>query len=684
MSAAMDDSDRDNSSENESSVADSVDTETQPGEVPTQLLVAIAPDEEPDYAEQVLRAGRRFAGALGTKWAVVCVETPVILGVRGPGRDSRAEVFRLAESLGAETVTLQASSASEALMQYAELSGAGTVVLGAARRRVRLGRGSATVPAQLLREGIDADVIIVPRDPPGKTAGLEAGDSLPWPQSNRWTPYIAAVGLTGLCTALALPMLDHFDLIDMVMVYMLGATIAALRLGRGPAILCALTNIAAFDYLFIPPRFSFWVSDPHYAVTFGVMLAVASIIASLVAAVRQQTVAAIKRERRTAVLYAMTSEFAVTRNAAVMASVAERHIGDVTQGRAVVLMRDEDGKLREFRGAGHGSRINVNMQVSAWVFEHQQRAGLGSDHHPAERAMYLPLLGSQDAQGVLVVTPQDRRYALLPDQRRLLETLASQLALALERVHLVEVVQAARLAAERAALRNTLLASISHDLRTPLSAIAGAGSMMAHEDFPLDLHRRTTLGRLIEDKARDMTELLSNVLELMRLETAASVVKGDWHALEDMVGQMLRQMESRLEGRQIRTDIPSDTPVVFVEARLIVQMLNNLVENCIKYTPPQTVITVAASTTEDAVIVSVEDNGPGFPLQNPERLFDKFERGRVEDNKGGVGLGLAICRAIARLHRGDIRGLRGAGGGARVEVSLPRTPWRSTDTMVAS
>jgi two-component system, OmpR family, sensor histidine kinase KdpD len=611
------------------------------------------------------------------------VETPVILGVRGPGRDSRAEVFRLAESLGAETVTVQASSAPEALLQYAELCGAGTVVLGTPRRRVRLWRGSETVPAQLLRQGIDADVIIVPRDPPGKTAVSEPGGSVPWLRSNRWTPYVAAVGLTALCTALALPMLDHFDLIDMVMVYMLGATIAALRLGRGPAIFCALTNIAAFDYLFIPPRFSFWVSDPHYVVTFAVMLAVASIIASLVSAVRQQTVAAINRERRTAVLYAMTSEFAVTRNSSVMASVAERHIGDVTQCGAVVLIRDENGQLRDGRGE-RGNRTNVNMQVCAWVFEHQQRAGLGSDQYPAERAMYLPLMSSQDTQGVLVVTPQDRRNALLPDQRRLLETLASQLALALERVHLVEVVQAARLAAERAALRNTLLASISHDLRTPLSAIAGAGSMMAHEDFPLDLHRRTTLGRLIEDKARDMAELLSNVLELMRLETATSIVKGDWQALEDMVSQMLQQMESRLGGRQIRTDIPSDTPVVFVEARLIVQLLTNLIENCIKYTAPQTVITVAANATEDAVIVSVEDNGPGFPLQNPERLFHKFERGRVEDNKGGVGLGLAICRAIARLHRGDIRGMRGASGGARVEVSLPRTPWRSTHAVADS
>jgi two-component system sensor histidine kinase KdpD len=664
----------------EAGEADTDDAETQRGEPYARLLVAIAPDEEPDYAEQVLRAGRRFAQALGAKWVVVCVETPVMLGVGRPGRDSSVELFRLAESLGADTVTLEAPTAAEALLQYAKLCEAGTLVLGAPRHRLRIWPASNTVPAQLLRQGINTEVIIVPRDPPARVDS-ESGAAAHWLQSKRWTAYVGAMGLTALCTAVALPMLDHFDLIDVVMVYMLGATLAALRLGRGPAVLCAVANIGAFDYLFIPPRFSFWVSDPHYVVTFAVMLGVASIIATLVSAVRQQTVSAINRERRTAVLYAMTSEFAITRNAANMVSVAERHIADVSQSRAIVLTRDEHGQLQNCRAGGAN---RVNMQLCKWVFEHQKPAGLGSEKHPAEGAMYLPLSGSQDAQGVLVVTPRDRRRALLPEQRRLLEALASQLALALERVHLVEVVQAARLAAERAALRNTLLASISHDLRTPLSAIAGAGSMMAHEDFPLDLHRRTTLGRLIEDKARDMTELLSNVLELMRLETATSVVKGEWQPLEDLVGQMLRQVESRLGGRQIRVEIPPDTPAVFAEARLIVQMFTNLVENCIKYTPPQTLITLAVRTTEELVTISVEDNGPGFPLQNPERLFDKFERGRVEDNAGGVGLGLAICRAIARLHRGEIRGMRGTTGGARVEITLPRKPWRASDAMAAT
>jgi two-component system sensor histidine kinase KdpD len=641
-----------------------------------RLVVAIAPDEEYVYAEQILRAGRRFATALCAQWTVVCVETPLKLGLVNAARDSRLELFRLAESLGAETVTLEASTAAEALTQYVDLCDAGTLLLGAPRQRLRLRPGHSTLLSQIMRHGPVANVIVVPRDSSHHAQDADAHSGY-WFRPRRWTAYLGALGLTGLCTAVALPMLDHFDLIDMVMVYMLGATLASLRLGRGPAVLCSVANIAAFDYFFIPPRFSFWVSDPHYVVTFVVMLGVALIIASLVSAVRQQTVSAVARERQTAVLYALSRELAVTRDASTMAAVAERHITEVMRSRVIALTWDEHGRLTDPLPARDGRSRRVDRKICEWVMEHRQRAGLGSEHFASERDVYLPLIGSQEPHGVLIVTPVDRRRAMLPEQGRLLENLATQVALALERVRLVEVVQRARLAAERAVLRNTLLASISHDLRTPLSAIAGAGSMMAHEGFPLDLHRRTTLGRLIEDKARDMTELLTNVLELMRLETADSVVKGEWQPLDELVSQTLQQAESRLGSRQLHVDIPAGTPPIYVEGKLIVQMLNNLVENCIKYTPPGTIITIAAHATEQNVIISVEDDGPGFPLADPDRLFDKFERGRVEDNAGGVGLGLAICRAVARLHGGEIRGLQGSSGGARVEIILPRKPWKA-------
>jgi two-component system sensor histidine kinase KdpD len=636
-----------------------------------KVLVAIAPDETVDRAEQLLVAADRFAKAMSAELLVVSVETPTFLATSQAEQSLLVELSRLAQSIGAVTATLVAASPQDALLEYARLHGVRTLVLGAARPRIgRLLLRRSTAGA-LVRSGLEADLVVIARDPDGDVDRRGGASGVRAPGLKWFLCYLAALCLTGLCTAIALPMLDHFDLIDMVMVYMLGATFAAMRLGRGPAVFTSLANIAAFDYFFVPPRFSFFVSDPHYFVTFGVMLAVAIVIANLVTAVRQQTAAAAARERRTAALYAMTRELTVTRDADTVVMVAERHIAEVSQGRALVLVHDQAGQLQSRRDSG--SR-QPNLAAVQWVVEHQQRAGLGAPHFSTEQSMYFPLVGSQDVRGVLVVRPSDTRRALLPEQTRLLESLAHQLALALERVRLAEAAQAARLIAERAALRNTLLASISHDLRTPLSAIAGAGSMMAHESFSQDPHRRTTLGRLIEDKARDMSELLSNVLELIRLETGKPGIKREWHSLEDLIGLTLRQNKGRLIGRRMLVNVPADFPMLFVEGSLIVQMLSNLVENCTKYTPAETTVVIRADVADSNAVISVEDDGPGFPPGDLERLFDKFERGRTEGNIVGVGLGLAICRAVARLHGGDIRAVRVKSGGARFEITLPLKP----------
>jgi two-component system sensor histidine kinase KdpD len=260
---------------------------------------------------------------------------------------------------------------------------------------------------------------------------------------------------------------------------------------------------------------------------------------------------------------------------------------------------------------------------------------------------------------------------MLPEQLRLLDAIADQLALALERARLAEVAHAAHLAAERAVMRNTLLASISHDLRTPLSAIAGAGSIVAQSNFALDVYRRVTLGRLIEDKARDMTDLLTNVLELVRLESGADVLNKDWYSLSDLIGLAVTQHESRLTGWQIKIDVPADLPLLCVDSSLIVQLLSNLLENVAKYTPPGTRVCLSARREGALIRLVVEDSGPGLGIDAPDRLFEKFVRGRVEDNQGGIGLGLAICRAVARLHSGDIRAADSALGGARFEITIP-------------
>ena len=637
-----------------------------------RMIVTIAPDEDADFAERLVRAGRRYAVALDLDWTVVCVETPPLLSSPKLERDARLEVFRLAESLGAETVTLDAAVPAAAVAAYAKLHGIQTIVVGAARSTNRPRFFRRPTMAALVKQNSGAELVVIGR------GSASAADNDDWLTSARvtesahWVSYAGALGITVLTTLVSLPLLDHVDIIDIVMVYMLGATLVALRLGRGPTVLAALANVAAFDFFFVPPKWSFYVSDSQYFITFGVMFGVSIIIANLVAVVRKQSIAAGGRARTSAALYALSRELAAMRDSDAMAATAARHVAAESQGPVIVLLRDKQGQLHQPAGeANRKSSRTPESAICEWVAEHRLRAGLGSEAFPAERAMYLPLIGSHECIGVLVLWPFDTRRALLPEVMRVIEALTGTLALALERVHLAEVAEAARLAAERAALRSTLLASISHDLRTPLSAIAGAGSMMAHESFTLDAHRVGTLGRLIEDKARDMTELLSNVLELMRLETGPGALKRDWHSVDDLVGQALQRNQGRLALWRVRVMLPPKLPTLRVDGGLIVQMFSNFLENCIKYTPPGTVITIAAATDSDLMQIVLEDNGPGFGVADPELLFDKFARGRLESNISGVGLGLSICRAIARLHLGDVHARPSQSGGARFEITLP-------------
>jgi two-component system sensor histidine kinase KdpD len=312
----------------------------------------------------------------------------------------------------------------------------------------------------------------------------------------------------------------------------------------------------------------------------------------------------------------------------------------------------------------------IDLEAAQWAVRQGARVGVRAQHRPEAATVYLPLTGARTTLGVLIAQPSLPGH-FIPEQLRLLEAFAGQLASSLERARLAEIANAAHLAAESAAMRNTLLASISHDLRSPLAAISGAGSIVAQCEFKLDVHRRVTLGKLIEDKARDMSDLLSNVLELVRLECDPAVLARDWHNLQDLVGLAIQRNEGRLAGWEIITDIPDELPMLSVDSQLLVQLLSNLLENAGKYTPPGTRITIAAKLEHMRLRITVEDDGPGWGERDPERLFEKFSRGHTESSVGGVGLGLSICRAIAHLHGGEIRAVNTALGGVRLEIELP-------------
>jgi two-component system, OmpR family, sensor histidine kinase KdpD len=634
-----------------------------------RFMIAIAPD---DQAEQLVRVGKRFADALDAEWLVVSVETPPLLKLSERERNRRIAVLRLAESLGAETVTLDGPSAAETLIEYARLRNITRIVVGESKRhgwRALLRRSTV---AQLVRRGRGFDVSVIARQDATTPQAPAHGVTTRAPI--RWDRYWMALAISAACTGVAALIFPHIELTNIVMVYLLGATVAALRLGRGPASVTAFVNVATFDFCFVPPRFSFAVSDLQYLLTFAVMLVVALVIANLVASVRAQTRVAGARERRTALLYAMSRELAATRSFGNMARVAIKHVAETFASQAVVLMPGTGGRLRRPEGAPiAGSLEQADLSVAQWVFDHDRPAGLGTDTLPAAAAQYLPLAGTGRTLGVLAVRPSQPRRLLLPEQRHLLETFAGQIALAIERAQMAEQAELARVAAETESLRNTLLASISHDLRTPLAVIIGASSALSDPNLTLQPEDRAKLAKSIDTKAREMSELISNVLDLMRFEAGETHLRRDWQTVDDLVGTALTRLNGRFGDRAVDVALPTDLPAVFVDAPLITQVLVNLLDNAIKHTPPGTRIHVSADSQDDAVRITVEDTGPGLPPGDPERLFAKFQRGREESNAGGAGLGLAICQAIVRAHGGQITAKRRPEGGAEFVFTLPTT-----------
>jgi two-component system, OmpR family, sensor histidine kinase KdpD len=640
-----------------------------------RLIVAPGPDAQ---AEQLVRAGKRLADALDAEWTVLYVETPAMLKLSESQRNRRVDVLRLAESLGAETVTLDGPSAADVILEYARTRKATRIVVGTPKRRGWRALVKPSTVTDLVRRAGPIDVIAIGPGGSGSTAGLATATraarvaQAPPKTEFPWQRYGWAFATTLAATAVDWIMYSHFELTNLVMVYLLGAAIAGLRFGRGPAIMTSIANVAAFDFFFVPPRFTFAVSDFQYLVTFAVMLVVAFAIASLTANVRQQTRIAGHRERRTAALYAMSRELARTRGVTNMAAVAVRHVNDVFASQAMVLLPGTDGRLRYPRDAqAQASLWRADLSIAQWVYHHNEPAGLGTNTLAGAKAFYLPIHGSKQTFGVLAVLPSNPRRILLPEQRHLLETFAGQLALAIERALLAEESEAIRVAAEAESLRNTLLASISHDLRTPLAVITGASTALVDPAVTLDADARARLAASIADKAQEMSELISNVLDLMRFEAGEVKLRRDWQTVDDLVGTALGRLRERLKDYAVVVKLPNDLPAIHVDAPLVIQVLVNLLENVTRHTPPGTRTEISGEAEDRAVRLAVDDNGPGLPPGDPERLFAKFQRGRDESNSGGAGLGLAISRAIVNAHGGQIHAMPRPGGGARFQFTLP-------------
>ena len=493
-------------------------------------------------------------------------------------------------------------------------------------------------------------------------------------RKRRWPGYAWAAIAVALATGIATLMDPFFEPANQVMIYLLAVTLVAMRLGRGPSVAAAVASVVAFDFFFVAPRGSFAVSDTEYLITFGVMLVVGLIISGLAANIRTRARIAGYREQRTAALYAMSRELGTAEDLEEMLRIAVKHLGQVFESQAVILLPDRDGRIQYPRGAGTSASLRgADLSVAQWVFDHKEPAGLGTDTLPGALAHYLPLPGSQALIGVAAILPANPRRLFVPEQQRLLETFASQIALALERAQLGAAAKASALSAESERLRNALLAAISHDLRTPLASIVGASSSLLERAERMDAPARAELARAIHEEAGRMSGLIDNVLDMARLESGAASLNRQWHPLEEIVGATLKRLDRVLAGFRVVTHLPEDLPLVNVDGVLIGQLLANLLENAAKYTPAGTTISISAEVGHEELVVSVADEGPGLPPGEEERVFDKFHRAVPEGAQSGVGLGLSICKAIVQAHGGTIAAENLPAGGAVFRFTLPLT-----------
>lgn len=627
------------------------------------LLACVGPGAASD---KVVRSAARLAQQLGLDWHAVHVETAKALGDAARLRVQRT--LELAKSLGARTAVLSAPEVAAALVGYAREHNLSRLVVGR-RESAWHWPGRLSLAEALSRQTGDMDVLQVALPTAAREAQVPARQALGLLSPQTLRGYAAACVGVGLTTLLALPLLDFMAPTNIAMLFLLTVVGVALKYGRPAAALSALLGVAAFDVVFVEPRWTFAVSDAQYLVTFAVLLLVGLVIGQLAAGLQAQAKAAQERERRVRGLYAMSRDLGAALVPEQVAEIAARFLrAEFGVASAVLAPPLQPSTGRELLAVLPGAGVQPDLGVAQWAFDHGQPAGQGTNTLPASHCLMLPLTAPMRLRGVLAVESKGRRW--LPDERELLDTCAALLAISLERIHYIEVAQQSTLQIESERLRNSLLTAISHDLRTPLAALVGLADALRLAPPALS-PAQAEVTEAMRRSALRMSALVSNLLDMAKLQSGSVQLNRQWMPLQEVVGTALANMEESLTGREVGVELPAELPLLQLDAVLIERVLVNLLENAAKYTPPGSPIRISARVAGRQMEIDIADEGPGFPAGREAQLFDKFERGDRESSTPGVGLGLAICKAIVEAHGGRISAHNGARGGACVRMELP-------------
>ena len=617
-----------------------------------RLLVGVAGNAGD---ERLVREAARLAQKLEADWIVVHVAAHQGRGARR--YLTAMKTLALAAEFGADTATLPGMDVAEALAACAREHNANRLVLGHHPRQAwRFWHQS--VSDRISRHHPQIDQIVIAHGLlPGKPPVIEKTA----PAAGTTLAYLWASLACFAASAVAALLLQVFDLANVVMLFLLTVVLVALRFGRGPGVWAAMLAVLCFDFFFVQPRYSFTVNDTQYFFTFALMLGIALITGQLTARLRHEARTAAARERRATSLARLARDLSAALTVEHISEVALRTFSGVFEARVGLALPDAADGVHSVSASG----LPIDDSIAQWTYDHGQAAGQGTDTLSAAKGCYLPLKAPMRVRGVLVLELAQSERLNDPQERRLLEACMSQLAIALERVHFVEVAQSTLVQMEGEKMRNTLLAAISHDLRTPLTTLIGAADTALPHAPPGPL---TELLNGIHEQATSMQRLIENLLDMARMQERGVRLNRQWHSLEEVVGSALRQLREPLALHRVRTTLDPQLPLVDIDALLIERVLVNLLDNAAKYTPPGTVITVAARAVADTIVLEVSDTGPG---KAPANLFEPFARGQQESSVAGIGLGLALAKRIVEAHGGHIHANPGQARGMHFIITLP-------------
>ena len=594
----------------------------------------------------VVRHAKRMADSLKAPWTAVHVETGRDLNLGEAERDRIAEAMRLAERLGAETVTLPGQDVADTIAEYARANNVTHIIIVQQPRAWWRELFYGSLAQQLIRKSGGAGVHVLGRNSDASKPRefvVRTGEA---------RAYLGSLAFVAVSLGGALLLHQRLGVASVAMAFLTAVLVSAVVYGLWPALFASFVSVLAYNFFFLPPLYTFTIADPENVAAlffFGVTAVIAS---NLTARVRAQAIVARQRARTTEELYQFSRKLASAANLDDLLWATVHQIALMLKVRVVILL-PEDGRVAVRAGFPPEDMLDdADLAAAKWSWERNRTAGRGSDTLPGAKRLFMPMNTGRGAVGVVGIDSDEPGPILTPDQHRLLDALADQAALAIERVNLVEDVDRARLVAETDRLRAALLTSISHDLRTPLASILGSATSLSEA---MDASTRLDLIHNIQDEAERLNRFIGNLLDMTRLESGPLRLRTGAIELSDAIGSALRRASKILAEHRTQVVLQPNLPMLDLDEVLFEQVLFNLLDNASKYAPAGSLVTIKARQDGGNVVVQVLDEGPGIPPADLEHVFDKFYRvGGADRRRAGTGLGLAICRGFVEAMHGSI------------------------------